>query len=402
MTSFLEKIDEHKINIYHDQTTQIISFFEKNRKKIIKNVTFNLIKEFVYLKVMTVVQARLNSGLWSLTRIVGERKTLDKYKLNHLEYYRHHKGANRRKDEWKKFMKIKKNSVSNYKGLKNKNVETRKKIKPEIEIIKPHVNCSMIKNMNSIKIGKFSIKTWYFSPFPQEFQNIEKIYISEVTLKFFIREKHLFRYSLNCKLHQPPGYKIYNHSSFTLFQIDGEIEINYCRNLCWIAKLFLDHKTLFWDVNIFLFYVLYFYDKYGFHIIGYFSKIKNSTSQNNMACLLVFPPYQKKGFGRFLIEYSYKISINEGKVGTPERPLSEFGLSSFRSYWASIINQIVNSTTTRYLTIEDLSKTTGIYKVDIMYALHHYGMLKILEHRLIFDTKSFMGSNKNIKLCRLC
>ena len=30
----------------------------------------------------------------------------------------------------------------------------------------------------------------------------------------------------------------------------------YCQNLCLLAKLFLDHKTLYFDVEPFLFYVL--------------------------------------------------------------------------------------------------------------------------------------------------
>lgn len=30
----------------------------------------------------------------------------------------------------------------------------------------------------------------------------------------------------------------------------------YCQNLCLLAKLFLDHKTLYYDVEPFLFYVL--------------------------------------------------------------------------------------------------------------------------------------------------
>jgi hypothetical protein len=30
----------------------------------------------------------------------------------------------------------------------------------------------------------------------------------------------------------------------------------FCQNLCFLAKLFLDHKTLYYDVDLFLFYVL--------------------------------------------------------------------------------------------------------------------------------------------------
>lgn len=47
----------------------------------------------------------------------------------------------------------------------------------------------------------------------------------------------------------------------------------YCQNLCLLAKLFLDHKTLYLEVEPFLFYVLTENDKFGCHMIGYFSKV---------------------------------------------------------------------------------------------------------------------------------
>lgn len=39
-------------------------------------------------------------------------------------------------------------------------------------------------------------------------------------------------------------------------QVDGKKEKTFSQNLCYLAKLFLDHKTLYYDVDLFLFYVL--------------------------------------------------------------------------------------------------------------------------------------------------
>lgn len=78
----------------------------------------------------------------------------------------------------------------------------------------------------------------------------------------------------------------------------------YCQCLCLMAKLFLDHKTLYFDVEPFLFYVLTELDKHGAHIVGYFSKEKESPDGNNVACILTLPPHQRKGFGKFLIAFS--------------------------------------------------------------------------------------------------
>ena len=48
-----------------------------------------------------------------------------------------------------------------------------------------------------------------------------------------------------------------------VFEVDGFEERIYCQNLCYIAKLFLDHKTLYFDVDPFLFYVLCEVDERG-------------------------------------------------------------------------------------------------------------------------------------------
>lgn len=40
-----------------------------------------------------------------------------------------------------------------------------------------------------------------------------------------------------------------------------------------MAKLFLENKTLYFDVEPFLFYVLIQWDQKGAHMLGYFSKV---------------------------------------------------------------------------------------------------------------------------------
>merc|ERR1712192_45114 len=171
------------------------------------------------------------------------------------------------------------------------------------------------KNINIISIGRFEIFTWYFCPFPQDFRNFNKLYVSEFTLEYFKRRKHLLRYFHKSKQFYPPGCEIYRYLSLSLYEVDGEKQKQFCQNLSWIAKLFLDHKTLFWDIDVFYYYILCNYDSNGAHIVGYFSKVKDTVSKNNMACILILPPYQRKGYGRFLIEFSYEISKIEGKIG---------------------------------------------------------------------------------------
>ncbi|GMT24720.1 hypothetical protein PFISCL1PPCAC_16017 [Pristionchus fissidentatus] len=240
-----------------------------------------------------------------------------------------------------------------------------------------------IRNIDLIELGRHRIQPWYFSPYPQQLTKLPCIYMCEFCLKYMKSATCLRRHMTKCHLKHPPGNEIYRKEHISFFEIDGRKNKSYAQNLCLLAKLFLDHKTLYYDTDPFLFYVMAEKDERGFHIVGFFSKEKESAEEYNVACILVLPPYQKRGFGSLLIEFSYELSKCEGKTGSPEKPLSDLGLLSYRSFWAAtIIEQLMHhkasfpSGDENALSISQLSQLTSIKKDDVISTLQQLNLYK--------------------------
>ena len=83
----------------------------------------------------------------------------------------------------------------------------------------------------------------------------------------------LLLFKVGCRELHPPGNEVYRDGMLSVFEVDGDTSRSYCQNLCLLAKLFLDHKTLYYDVDPFVFYILTYTDHNGCHLIGYFSKV---------------------------------------------------------------------------------------------------------------------------------
>jgi MOZ/SAS family/RNA binding activity-knot of a chromodomain/MYST family zinc finger domain len=217
--------------------------------------------------------------------------------------------------------------------------------------LREHEEVTKIKNIGFLELGQYQMETWYYSPLPKELIHGNKetmpmasttgssqswnnaattgflpvLYVCEFTLRMFARKRELQRFQRTIlpKDRHPPGNEIYrdDKNRLSMFEVDGSEERTYAQNLCYIAKLFLDHKTLYFDVDPFLFYVLCEFDERGFHPVGYYSKEKYSDVGYNLACILSFPAHQRKGYGRFLIAFSYELTKKEEKVGSPEKPM---------------------------------------------------------------------------------
>ncbi|OTB02065.1 hypothetical protein M426DRAFT_323012 [Hypoxylon sp. CI-4A] len=170
-----------------------------------------------------------------------------------------------------------------------------------------------------------------------------------------------------------------DEGEWSVWEVDGEKDRLFCQNLSLFAKLFLDNKSVFFDVTGFNYFLLVYTPppaptSSNIHepppqeltnstkthqpdsptievkltttvpqrmnrpqVVGFFSKEKLSWDNNNLACILVFPPWQRKGLGALLMGVSYEISRQEGVLGGPEKPISELGRKGYKRYWAGEI-----------------------------------------------------------------
>ncbi|KAH3681568.1 hypothetical protein WICPIJ_007442 [Wickerhamomyces pijperi] len=230
-------------------------------------------------------------------------------------------------------------------------------------------------NLKYIQIRNYRIETWYTAPFPEQFNSVPILYICENCLEYMDSKRVLKGHQAKCRVRAPPGLEIYREGLNSIFEVDGLRNSSYCRNLCLIAKLFLNSKTLFYDVDPFMFYVLTEYDpaKQKHHFVGYFSKEKVNNNNYNVSCILTLPIYQRKGYGNLLIDFSYLLSQREYKSGTPEKPLSDLGAVSYRNYWkvkmAYLLRRLATTKQPKSITTIQLCKLTGMIENDVIVGL---------------------------------
>ncbi|EDU44990.1 histone acetyltransferase MYST2 [Pyrenophora tritici-repentis Pt-1C-BFP] len=231
-----------------------------------------------------------------------------------------------------------------------------------------HKQAATASKIKCVNFGGWEIDTWHAAPYPEEYSKNRVLYICEFCLKYMNSDYVAWRHKLKCPAKHPPGDEIYRDGRYSFFEVDGRKNPVYCQNLCLLAKLFLGSKTLYYDVEPFLFYVMTENDNFGCHFVGYFSKEKRPSSLNNVSCILVLPIHMRKGYGQYLIEFSYLLTRVERKTGSPEKPLSDMGLVSYRKYWRLVLCEELLQQKAA-ISISAISDRTGMTPDDIVSAL---------------------------------
>ncbi|EGE04912.1 mst2 [Trichophyton equinum CBS 127.97] len=97
-------------------------------------------------------------------------------------------------------------------------------------------------------------------------------------------------------------------------------------------------------------------------------KEKRPSSSNNVSCILTLPIHQRKGYGNLLIDFSYLLTRLEGRTGSPEKPLSDMGLVSYRNYWRLVLCYKFRDKKSP-TSITAISEQTGMTPDDVISAL---------------------------------
>ncbi|TPP53538.1 MOZ/SAS family protein [Leishmania donovani] len=264
---------------------------------------------------------------------------------------------------------------------------------------------SRTKNIYSICMGPHEVETWYFSPYHLARPEVQQRLQAASQCVTGSTELQLVQsttpsggtsgvssgiagvgggaggsgsVSQDCLRH-PPGNEIYRDPvrRLVVLELDGSLEPTFCEHLALLSKLFLEHKALDHDMTPFLFYVLCSMETHGLQVLGYFSKEKQTPEPYNLSCILVLPQYQSRGIGRFLIELSYELSRREGKVGTPEKPLSDLGEKLYLSYWADSVTMAIARAMEEghCVSVDYLVQATAMIQADVIRALQHQKLL---------------------------
>lgn len=94
---------------------------------------------------------------------------------------------------------------------------------------------------------------------------------------------------------------------------------------------------------------------------------------------MTMPQYQRQGFGRFLIDFSYLLSREEGQPGTPEKPLSDLGRVSYHAYWKSVVLEYLYKWRGQPISMQNIADETGLFVPDIALALQLLNFVRCIK-----------------------
>ncbi|KAK6461064.1 acyl-CoA N-acyltransferase [Scheffersomyces coipomensis] len=223
---------------------------------------------------------------------------------------------------------------------------------------------------------------------------LDHLFVCEFCFKYTSTYNDFQKHRIGCthNVIKPKVGKLVYRDDVTPYyirEVKGYMQPLFCQNLCLFGKLFLDDKSVYYNIDHFNFYIIYGYDYSDIgdeerycKPMGFFSKERLAyDNDNNLACICIFPPFQRRHLGSLLIEFSYELAKETpGQYYSgPEFPLSPFGKVSYYTYWSRKLVSVIHShlkDENSTFTLRDLSQWTRFRKEDILLTLEYMKLLQ--------------------------
>lgn len=268
------------------------------------------------------------------------------------------------------------------------------------------------RNIRRVLLGLVLIDTWYgngayfarsgdsqpgiLAPRPKTLFDgkapllfwLDTLFVCEFCFKYHVEEALMLKHRLRCSYNSAfprEGRVIYKDEHHLVKRVQGHRHELLCQNLALFGKLFLEDKLVFYSVRNYDFYILFGKRGATFTAWGFYSKeCAGWDREANLLCICIFPPYQKLGLGRLLIELSYVVAEQNGQeVLGPERPLSAHGQRAYHKFWAARVAVAMTQGSGKRLrrhgkavrfSVRELVARTGFRKDDVWAALAEMGL----------------------------
>lgn len=221
-----------------------------------------------------------------------------------------------------------------------------------------------------------------------------RLHVCEYCFKYTSDQLKMVQHRTVCELARPfppLGRLLYSDpkACYLIKKIRGFRHELFCQNLSLFGKLFLNDKSVYYNVQAFDFYVVYGCDSHDepprtlhkqYKPMGFFSKEINSwEADNNLACICIFPPFQRLGLGLLLIEFLYALAaVTPGQTWLgPEFPLSPYGQVAYLRLWSRRLAFVLaNDISKPTVTLPELACRTGFRKDDILFTIEYMGIMQ--------------------------
>jgi histone acetyltransferase MYST1 len=171
---------------------------------------------------------------------------------------------------------------------------------------------------------------------------------------------------------RPPGREIYRMDDVSVFEMCGTTQKIACQCLSLLGKLFVDDHPIFYNVESWVFYVLYECGDGEPHVVAFFSRSLVAES-DLIASLVVFPPFQRRRYGQLLISLAYELARRAGLVGGPMEPINEESYITFRCFWRATILDLLRTSDVQ--TVDEIAAETAICHEDVVVTLAEFRCL---------------------------